>query len=348
MNRQAFLNDVKMKNDQMILLSHGGGGLRSKQLINEVLVKRLGNPVLNMLDDGALLTLDRKDIVFTTDSFVVRPLFFPGGDIGRLAACGTINDLVMMGAEPRYLSLGLIIEEGFSLRDLERAVLSMREILDVAKVKIVTGDTKVVEKGAAAGLFINTSGIGVRLANADTRVSNARPGDVVVVTGTLGDHGAAVISCREGINLDSKLESDVAPLWGLIAPLLTQGTELHCLRDPTRGGLAAALCDIAEASRVGIRVREREIPVRKETLGVCRLLGLDPLNMACEGRAVVVCPERLCRDVLRMLHSHPMGGNARAIGVVEEQPAGLVVLETDVGGERIVEMPMGDDLPRIC
>jgi len=337
-----------MKNNDMVLLSHGGGGLRSKRLINDVLLKHLGNPFLNELDDGAILRLESRDIVFTTDSFVVRPLFFPGGDIGKLAVCGTVNDLLMMGAVPRYLTFGLILEEGFLLSDLERIIVSMRNTLAAAGVKIVSGDTKVVEKGIGMGVFINTSGIGVRRKNTDTRVSNARLGDVVIVTGTLGDHGAAVISRREGINIESRLKSDLAPLHDLIAPLFRFGADLHCLRDPTRGGLAAALCDIAEASRVGIRLFEKDIPVKKETFGVCGMLGLDPLNMACEGRAVIVCPERICRSVVQTLRSHPQGRGARAIGLVERRVPGLVTLETAVGGERIIEMPMGDDLPRIC
>lgn len=334
--------------ENVILLSHGGGGLRSRQLIRDMIVRHLGNPILNELDDGACLSIAEENLVFTTDSFVVRPLFFPGGDIGKLAVCGTVNDLAMMGAAPRYLSLGLILEEGLPFADLERVILSMRAALDAAEVKVVTGDTKVVEKGMGFGLFVNTAGIGVRLADADTRVANARAGDVVIVTGTLGDHGAAVISCREGINLESQLVSDVAPLWSLVAPLLHKEIDLHCLRDPTRGGLAAALCDIAESSKVGVRLFEKELPVRNEVWGVCRLLGLDPLNMACEGCAVIVCPGKSAGTVLDSLRSNPLGRNAKAIGNVIEQPQGLVVLETEAGGERIIETPIGEDLPRIC
>lgn len=337
-----------MQDNDIVLLSHGGGGLRSRQLIKDMIVRHLGNPILNELDDGACLSMAEKDLVFTTDSFVVRPLFFPGGDIGKLAVCGTVNDLAMMGAEPRYLSLGLILEEGLPFVDFERVILSMRTALDEAKVKIVTGDTKVVERGMGFGMFVNTAGIGARSPNADTRVANARSGDVVIVTGMLGDHGAAVVSCREGINLESGLVSDVAPLWRLVAPLFCQGVELHCLRDPTRGGLAAALCDIAESSRVGIRLFEKELPIRKEVWGICRLLGLDPLNMACEGCAVIVCPGKNAGTVLDSLRSNPLGRNAMVIGNVVAQPKGLVILETGVGGERIIETPVGEDLPRIC
>lgn len=342
------MKKTSQRNNDLVLLSHGGGGLRSRQLIRDMIIRHLGNPILNEMDDGACLSIAEKNLVFTTDSFVVRPLFFPGGDIGKLAVCGTVNDLTMMGAEPRYLSLGLILEEGLLFVDLERVILSMRKALDEAKVKIVTGDTKVVERGMGFGMFVNTAGIGARFLNADTRVANAWPGDAVIVTGTLGDHGAAVMSCRDGVNLESGLVSDVAPLWNLIKPLLRKGVFIHCLRDPTRGGLAAALNDIAESSRVGIRLFEKKMPVRKEVRGICRLLGLDPLNMACEGCAVVVCPGKSAGAVLDLLRSNPLGRNAKVIGNIIKQPKGLVVLETEVGGERIVETPMGEDLPRIC
>lgn len=322
--------------------------MRSKELIRDVIVKYLGNPFLNGLDDGACLSIPEKNMVFTTDSFVVRPLFFPGGDIGKLAVCGTVNDLAMMGAAPRALSLGLILEEGLPLADLERVLLSMRKTLDAVGTCVVTGDTKVVEKGMGFGIFINTAGIGVRLPGADTRVANARAGDVVIVTGRIGDHGAAVISRREGISLASKLVSDAAPLWGLVAALLKERGAVHCLRDPTRGGLAGAVCDIAESSEVGIRLSEKALPVGKETAGICNLLGLDPLNMACEGCAVVVCAEKNAGNILNLLHNHPLGKNARVVGRVVARPARLVVLETGIGGERIIETPAGEELPRIC
>ncbi len=337
-----------MKDNNVVLLSHGGGGLRTGKLIRDVIVRHLGNPILNELDDGANILIPEKNAVFTTDSFVVNPLFFPGGDIGKLAVCGTVNDLAMMGAEPRCLSLSLIIEEGLPLNDLERIIVSVRKTLKTVGVNVVTGDTKVVERGMGFGLFINTAGIGVRLKNADPRVANARAGDVIIVTGPLGDHGAAVISCREGIKLESKLVSDVAPLWNLVACLAGRGVRLHCLRDPTRGGLAAALVDIAASSKVGIRIVEKDLPVREEVRGICALLGMDPLNMACEGRAVIVCPRKDGKAVMASLKSHPLGRQSRLIGCVAERPAGMVILETRMGGERIIEMPMGEDLPRIC
>lgn len=337
-----------MQENDIVLLSHGGGGLRTRQLIGDIIIRHLGNPVLNRLDDGACLAIAGKDLVFTTDSFVVRPLFFPGGDIGRLAVCGTVNDLAMMGAMPRCLSLGLILEEGLPIADLERVVLSMRGALDEAKVKIVTGDTKVVERGMGFGMFVNTAGIGVRFPGADTGVANARPGDVVILTGTIGDHGAAIMACREGLKIESGLLSDVAPLSNLTTPLLRKGVEIHCLRDPTRGGMAAALNDIAETSGVGIRIFEKELPVKKEVRGICNLLGLDPLNMACEGRAVAVCPQKKSTAILNLLRSNPLGRNARTVGYVQKKPKGIVVLETELGGERIITTPLGEDLPRIC
>jgi hydrogenase expression/formation protein HypE len=339
---------MKQNSEKIILLSHGGGGWRTRHLIREAIVKHLGNPLLNKLDDGVYLSLNKKDIVFTTDSFVVKPLFFPGGDIGKLAVCGTVNDLAMMAAAPKYLSMGLIIEEGFPLADLERIIRSVKKMLVKTGAQLVTGDTKVVEKGMGFGLFINTAGVGIRPAQADTSVANARPGDMVIITGSLGDHGAAVLSCREGMQFKSKLSSDVAPLWGLVAPLIKRDIGLHCLRDPTRGGLASALCDIAESSRVGIRIFEKDIPVKKEVRGVCRLLGLDPLHMACEGRAVVVCRGESADAVLKSLKSDALGRGAGIIGMVTGRAEGMVILETESGGERIIEMPMGEDTPRIC
>lgn len=302
------------------------------------------------MDDSVVLpAAPDRDLVFTTDSYVVDPISFPGGDIGRLAACGTINDLVMQGGEPRYLSLGLILEEGLPLRSLDSALASMAEVLAEAGVLVVTGDTKVVERGRGSGLYINTSGIGLRHPGVDGRVDRARPGDVVILTGTIGDHGMAVMSRREGIRFESSVESDVAPLWGLMRPLFERhGAAIHGLRDPTRGGLAAALCDIAGRSGSGLRIRESRIPVRREVEAACRLLGLDPLSVANEGKAVVICAASDAPAAVACLRAHPLGRNAAVIGDVEAQPRGMVVLHTRAGGERVVETPSGEDLPRIC
>ncbi|MBU4200907.1 MAG: hydrogenase expression/formation protein HypE [Verrucomicrobia bacterium] len=331
--------------NDIILLSHGGGGGRTQALIRNIILRRLGNPTLDRLDDSACLSIPESELAFTTDSYVVNPIFFPGGDIGKLAACGTINDLVMQGAEPRYLSLGLILEEGLPLRDLDQVIQSLAEVTAQTGVRVVTGDTKVVERGKGNGIFINTSGIGVRLPGTDVHVSNARPGDAVIITGTLGDHGAAVMSRR--LNLETDLASDVAPLWTLIAPLLRLPA-IHCLRDPTRGGVAAAVCDLANSSHVGIRLKELALPVRNEVRGICQLLGLDPLNAANEGKAIIVCPETETDRALQLLRSHPLGREAAVIGIVTAESAGLAVLETAAGGERIIHLPLGEDLPRIC
>lgn len=339
--------------DNIILMAHGGGGTLTRKIIDEIILAELGNPILNRLDDGACLSVPESELVLTTDSYVVDPVFFPGGDIGKLAVSGTINDLAMQGAEPRYMSLGLIIEEGFSISDLKRIIRSVKNVSEEAGVLIVTGDTKVVDRCPSASqrrssIFINTTGIGVRRPGTDVAVSNAQPGDEVIVTGTIGDHGMTVMNLREGLQLKSALISDVAPLWGMIGPLLEAVPRIHCLRDPTRGGVAAALCDIANASSCGIRIRESELPIKNEVQGTCSILGFDPLNVANEGKAVIVCAGSDSARVLEVLRSHSLGREARVIGKVIGEPAGVVLLETKVGGERIVDMPTGEDLPRIC
>lgn len=337
-----------MDENGVILLAHGGGGLLTRQLIEQVILPPLQNSVLEQLDDAACVTAPGVDLALTTDSYVVTPLFFPGGDIGRLAVCGTVNDLVMQGARPLWLTLGFIIEEGLPIADLCRVLESIRIAAAEASVAIVTGDTKVVERGKGSGLFINTAGVGVREERISVHAGNARAGDVVIVTGSLGDHGVAVMSRREGLEFHTDLRSDVAPLGDLIAPILEFGAEIHCLRDPTRGGLTAALYDIAEASNVGIRIREAEVPVRTAVAGACNLLGLDPLNVANEGKAVIVCDAQRGDAVLSRLRDHSLGRNAACIGIVGADPPGRVLLETRIGGERVLSPPTGEDLPRIC
>jgi hydrogenase expression/formation protein HypE len=338
----------KNSENDVVLLSHGGGGSRTRQLLRDIVLPGIMNPVLAPLDDAACLDVPESDLVLTTDSYVVKPLFFPGGDIGRLAVCGTVNDLAMQGAEPRYLTLGLILEEGLPLADLKRIMTSVAEAAGQTGVRIVTGDTKVVERGSGGGVYINTTGLGVRRPGVDTHVANARPGDAVIVTGTLGDHGIAVMSAREGLKFESNLVSDVAPLWDLVKTVLDAAPGIRCLRDPTRGGLAAALNDIAEASGVCVRIRESALRVRDEVRGACGLLGLDPLNVANEGKAVIVCPPECAAGALAALRSHPLGREAGRIGSVVPEPRGRVLLETNLGGERIVDVPTGEDLPRIC
>lgn len=335
--------------DDLITLAHGGGGMRTQALIRDLIVKHLGNPILERLDDGACLEVSEAGLVMTTDSYVVSPPFFPGGDIGKLAICGTINDMVMQGAEPRFLSMALILEEGFAVCDLERIIVSAAEVVRQAGVTVVTGDTKVVERGKGSGVFINTTGLGIRVPGVDAHVENAQIGDHIIVTGTIGDHGMAVMGAREGLDFKSSLQSDVAPLWELMKPVLDgMPAAVRCLRDPTRGGLAAALCDIAESSGKGIRIDEHSIPLKKEVRGACNLLGLDPLNVANEGKAIIVCCSSDVAQIIEILRKHPLGANACKIGSVTAEHSGVVVMNTAIGGERIVERTSGEDLPRIC
>ena len=332
----------------VILMSHGGGGRRTHQLLSEHIFPPLDNPILRQMDDSACVEIAGAELAFTTDSYVIRPLFFPGGDIGRIAVCGTVNDLVMQGARPLYLTLALIMEEGLLISDLDRIMQSLAEAAREAGVQVVAGDTKVVEHGAGNGIYINTSGLGLRLPGINTHVSNARPGDVVLVTGTLGDHGLAVLSQREGLQFQTTLVSDVAPLNGLISGLLKAVPGIHVLRDPTRGGVAAALHDVATAAHVCVKLDETALPVRPEVQGACGLLGLDPLTVANEGKALVICAAADAARALAALRSHPLGGDACRIGEVFAAPADRVLLRTRIGGERLVELPLGDDLPRIC
>lgn len=344
--------------DDIVLMGHGGGGRLTKELIDRIIARELGNPILNEMDDAACLTVQEPYLALTTDSYVIDPIFFPGGDIGKLAVCGTINDLAMQGAEPRYMSMALILEEGLPLKDLERVVRSMKNVLMETGVQVVTGDTKVVGAmrratnnagtSSPGGLFVNTTGLGIRRPGVNVSVANARPGDAVIVSGTIGDHGIAIMNAREGLKLESSLISDAAPLWGMIGPLLDAVPTVHCLRDPTRGGLAAALCDIAERSRHGIRIREAALPIKNEVRGACGILGLEPLNVPNEGKAVVVCFAADAARALSVLRSHPLGRDACVIGEVCEEPKGMVLLKTRVGSERIVDIPTGEDLPRIC
>lgn len=336
------------QDNEIVTLAHGGGGTRTAELIRSVFAPALDNPILRQFDDSACVSLEGSELALTTDSYVVQPLFFPGGDIGRLAVCGTVNDLAMQGARPVYLTAGFILEEGLSLCDLRKILASMASAALEARVQIVAGDTKVVERSSGWGMFINTSGIGIRKPGIDTHVKNAKPGDVVLISGTLGDHAVAVMSRREGIAFQTSVRSDVAPLNDLMDRLLDEASGIHVLRDPTRGGLAAALNDIAAAAGAAIRIRERDIPIHDEVRGACSLLGLDPLSAANEGKAVIVCAPESAARAIAVLREHPLGREACAIGTVEAAPAGRVLLETTMGGERLVDMPLGEDLPRIC
>ncbi|HUT34709.1 MAG TPA: hydrogenase expression/formation protein HypE [Planctomycetota bacterium] len=334
---------------ERILLAHGGGGSLTKQLIRDLVVARFGNPALAPLSDSALVELPQGRVAFTTDSYVVKPLRFRGGDIGRLAISGTVNDLAMAGARPLYISLALILEEGLALDDLAAILDSAKAAVDEAGVTVVCGDTKVVERGAADGCFINTSGIGVISEGVSVAMERAAPGDAILVNGSIGDHGVAIMSAREGLSFDTPVSSDVAPLGGLVAAVLEAGGDaVHALRDPTRGGLGMVVCEVAEACRHDIELDEVKIPVRPEVQGACDLLGLDPLYVANEGKVVVVCAEAVASKVLTAMRAHPLGRSAVAIGRVLDGAKGRVTLRTTIGGRRVVDPPYGEQLPRIC
>jgi len=331
-----------------VLLGHGSGGRLTAELVRKLFLPAFDNPALARLDDQAVISLDGLRLAFTTDSFVVQPLFFPGGDIGSLAVHGTVNDLAMGGAQPLCLSAAFILEEGLPLATLERVVRSMQEAAAAAGVEIVTGDTKVVEKGSGDGLFINTTGLGVVPAGVELSADRARPGDRILLSGPLGDHGIAVLAQREGLEFDCAIESDSAPLHTLVAAMLSASGSIRCLRDPTRGGLATALNEIAAQSRVGIRIEEAAIPVREEVQGACELLGLDPLYVANEGKLVAIVAPEVAEPLLAALRAHPLGARAQLIGAVTDGRPGEVVLRTRLGTSRLVDMLSGDQLPRIC
>ena len=358
MNDRAHLKDLRPQRratvrDAHVTLAHGSGGRAMRNLIEDVFLGAFDNPLLSALEDQAVVPLaglaafgDR--LAFTTDSYVVSPLFFPGGDIGTLAVAGTVNDLAVSGARPLYLSCAVVIEEGFPVETLRRVVASMRRVAAEAGVQIVTGDTKVVERGAADKLFINTAGIGVVPAGVSISAANARVGDAVIVNGTLGDHGTAILIARRQLALESDIASDCQPLAGLVAVMLAACPDIHCLRDATRGGVATVLNEFAASSQVCIRIDERALPLREGVKGACEILGLDPLYLANEGKLVAIVPPEAAPRVLAAMRAHPAGRDAAVIGEVGEEPSGMVVLRTGFGGERIVDMLVGEQLPRIC
>jgi len=330
-----------------ILLAHGSGGKLAHELVEKGFVKALANPLLAKLDDSAVIDFSGR-LAFTTDSYVVSPIFFPGGDIGKLAVCGTVNDLAMSGARPLYLSLAFIIEEGFLKSELNRVVNSIQKAAEEAGVGIITGDTKVVHRGSADKLFINTAGVGIIPEGINISGSNARAGDRVILSGTIGDHGITVISQREELSFSTNLKSDCAPLGGLVAEMLNASPNIHCLRDPTRGGLATSLNELAKQSRVSIRIEEQKIPVREEVLAACEMLGFDPLYVANEGKLVAIVPDEDADKVLKAMRKNRYGENAVIIGEVGAEKPGRVVMKTVLGASRIVDMLVGDLLPRIC
>ncbi len=339
---------IPVKDTPQVLMAHGGGGRMMHQLVDGMFRQAFRNDLLDQGHDAAVFGVGAGRMAFTTDSFVVRPLAFPGGDIGSLAVNGTVNDLAMSGARPLYLSCGFILEEGLPMETLWQVVRSMRRAADQAGVSIVTGDTKVVDKGKGDGLYVNTAGVGVLEHALDIRPSSVRPGDLVLVNGDIARHGMAVMALREGLAFEADIASDCAPLNGLVRDLLDSGVEIHCLRDPTRGGLAASLIEIAGASGQEIRLEEEKIPLHEDVHAACEALGLDPLYVANEGKLVAFVPEKHAGRALERMRAHPQGAEAQVIGRVVEARAGRVILNSRIGVARIVDSLSGEQLPRIC
>lgn len=334
--------------DTHITTAHGGGGKATHRLIEGLFAPAFANPLLDKLDDGAVFEVQGARLAFTTDSYVVSPIFFSGGDIGELAVNGTVNDLAMSGAEPLYLSAGFILEEGFPIEDLRRIVESMARAASRAGVEIVTGDTKVVSRGQADKIFINTAGVGVIRRDVHISAANARPGDKIILSGYIGDHGVTIMAARNELDFEADFKSDTVALNGLVSAMFDVTTEIRCLKDPTRGGLGTTLNEIAKAAGVTIAIKETSIPVRDETRGACEILGIDPLYIANEGKLIAVVPPEVAVAVVAAMRQHPLGQDARVIGEVWAEPKGLVFLQTEIGGNRVVDMLVGDPLPRIC
>lgn len=336
--------------DETITMSHGSGGKASHNLIEGVMAAAFSNPVLDRMDDAAVLPLNGTGmrLAFTTDSYVVSPLFFPGGDIGKLAVHGTINDLVTSGAEPIALSVSLILEEGLAISQLRRVVDSIQAAAAAADVPVVTGDTKVVNRGSADKLFINTAGVGLLKRPFNLSSFNVKPGDKVLINGPVGDHGIAVMMARESLEMELEIVSDTAALHGLAAAILEAVPETRCLKDPTRGGLATSLNEIAINAQVGIALTETAVPIRPQVRGACEILGIDPLTIANEGKLIVVVPGEVEQTALTAMQRHPLGKESRVIGEIIAEPPGMVFLRTEIGGTRVLDMLVGDPLPRIC
>jgi hydrogenase expression/formation protein HypE len=341
--------------EKMIRLAHGAGGRMMADLIRDVFATPLDNDILRRMADSAILQYPPPHLhtptpqfAISTDSFVVRPLFFPGGDIGSLAVHGTVNDVAMSGARPLWLTAAFILEEGLEMEVLERVVRSMADAAREAGVQVVAGDTKVVERGHGDGIYINTTGVGIVPEGVEIGPDRARPGDVVLLNGTIGDHGIAVLSKREGLEFETELVSDSVSLNGLVEALLAAAPHTHCLRDPTRGGLSAALNELSTASKVGIEIEETAVPVRPAVAAACEMLGFDPLTVANEGKLIAFVPPDEAEPALEALQAHPLGREAARIGVVAEEHPGMVLARTPIGGRRVVDMPLGELLPRIC
>jgi hydrogenase expression/formation protein HypE len=352
MNAEKPMRSRKLRADT-ITLSHGSGGKAMRDLIDDVFVAGFDSPELNTLEDQARFDMNSllqfgDRLAMTTDSYVVDPLFFPGGDIGKLAVTGTVNDLAVGGAIPLYLSCGMIIEEGLAVEDLRRVVASMKATADECGVRIVTGDTKVVHRGAADKLFINTAGIGVIPAGINVAAQRAQPGDVVICNGYIGDHGAAIVDARGELAMENTIQTDCAPLNSLIQAMLEVCPDIHCMRDATRGGIATVLNEFAESSNCAIRIDESSLPIRDAVRGMCEILGLDPLYLANEGKVIAVVPAEKADAILQVMQAHPQGEYSRIVAEVVAEPKQRVILKTRFGGDRIVDMLVGEQLPRIC
>jgi hydrogenase expression/formation protein HypE len=343
-----FVCPIPIEQYPHVLLAHGGGGKLTHQLIEKMFMPAFGNSLLGARHDGAIFDLPSSKLAFTTDSYVVRPLFFPGGDIGTLAINGTVNDLAMCGARPLYLSAGFILEEGLSMDALWRVVQSMKRAAEQAGVQLVTGDTKVVDRGKGDGVFINTAGIGLIESKHLISPKSVQPGDAILLSGDIGRHGIAIMAVREGLEFETTIVSDCAALSGIVMSLFAAGIEVHCLRDLTRGGLAGALVEIAEAARFHFEIEEAAIPKLQEVQGACEILGFDPIYVANEGRFVIFVPESEAERVLQQMRAHPLGNQACIIGTVKDDNPGLVTMRSTIGATRVVEMLSGEQLPRIC
>lgn len=339
---------VLLNDGERVQLAHGGGGRRMHELLEGLLLPSFNSEQLLERHDGATLQIGGTRLAFTTDSYVVKPLFFPGGDIGTLAINGTVNDLAMCGARPLYLSSAFILEEGFPMELLRRVVESMRITAAESQVQLVTGDTKVVDKGKGDGIFVNTAGIGVVEHGLRISPASVRVGDVVLLSGDVGRHGIAIMATREGLSFETAIDSDCAPLWEPVAALLQAGVEIHCLRDLTRGGLSSGLIEIAETAKVRISIDELSVPVREDVGGACEILGLDPLYLANEGRFIAVVPEHESARALDVLSRHATSSGAVRIGQVLDKPQGMVTMKSRLGTERVLDMLSGEQLPRIC
>jgi len=340
---------IPLPHDKKIVLGHGSGGKMSQDLISKLFLPHFSNPALDAGNDAAFVSPNRcTDLAISTDSHVVWPLSFPGGDIGKLAVCGTVNDVAMLGAKPLYLTAGFILEEGLDISTLEQIIHSMQEAAREAGVVIVAGDTKVVERGKADGLFINTTGVGTIIPGVHINGSNARPGDKVIISGSLGDHGIAVLAARGDLGFETDIESDIAPLNSLVSEIIDSSEHVHVLRDPTRGGLATSLNEIARQSKVCIVIDEAEIPVKPAVAAACEMLGFDPLYVANEGKLIVIVAKEDAELVLTKMVALPYGQNAKIIGEVQSSPANRVLMRTSIGSTRIVDVLAGEMLPRIC